>query len=207
MRTKVRSRATKEHRPMKSRFLKAIAAGLLSCVAIYVTTVVASARAASSAPALEFRLPKDLPPLKDLQFVDADGRARTIADFRGKVLLLNIWATWCAPCRLEMPSLDRLQATLGGKEFQVIALSMDAGGLPDVMRFYARLGLRHLAIFVDPSGRTMPGLRISGLPTTLLIDRNGREIGRTAAPADWDQPEALTLIRRHLNNSPRAAAR
>ena len=192
---------------MKSRFLKAIAAGLLSCVAIYVTTVVASARAASSAPALEFRLPKDLPPLKDLQFVDADGRERTIADFRGKVLLLNIWATWCAPCRLEMPSLDRLQAKLGGPEFQVIALSMDAGGLPDVMRFYARLGLRHLAIFVDPSGRTMPGLRISGLPTTLLIDRNGREIGRTAAPADWDQPEALTLIRRHLKNTARAATR
>ena len=192
---------------MKSRFLKAIAAGLLSCVAIYVTTVVASARAASSAPALEFRLPNDLPPLKDLQFVDADGRERTIADFRGKVLLLNIWATWCAPCRLEMPSLDRLQAKLGETEFQVIALSMDAGGVPDVMRFYARLGLRHLAIFVDPSGRTMPGLRISGLPTTLLIDRDGREIGRTAAPADWDQPEALTLIRRHLKGSPRAAPR
>ena len=192
---------------MKSRFVKAIAAGLLSCVAIYVTTVVASARAATPAPTLEFRLPKDPPPLKDLQFVDADGRERTIADFRGKVILLNIWATWCAPCRLEMPSLDRLQAKLGGTEFQVIALSVDAGGLPDVKRFYARLGLRHLAVFVDPSGRTMPGLRLSGLPTTLLIDQDGREIGRTAAPADWDQPEALTLIRRHLKKPPRAATR
>ena len=192
---------------MNSRLLKAIAAGLLSCLAIHVTAFVASAKAASPAPALEFRLPKDPPPLKDLQFVDADGRERTIADFRGKVLLLNIWATWCAPCRFEMPSLDRLQAKLGGTEFQVIALSIDAGGLPDVMRFYARLGLRHLAIFVDPSGRPMPGLRISGLPTTLLIDRDGREIGRTAAPADWDQPEALTLLRRHLKNSPRAATR
>lgn len=192
---------------MKSRFVKIIAAGLLSCIAITVTAVGASARAAAPAPAVEFRLPKDPPPLKDLQFVDADGRERTIADFRGKILLVNIWATWCAPCRLEMPSLDRLQAKLGGTEFQVIALSVDAGGLPDVKRFYARLGLRHLGIFVDPSGRTMPGLKVSGLPTTLLIGRDGREIGRTAAPADWDQPEALTLIRRHLKGSPRAVRR
>ena len=194
---------------MKPRFTKSIVAGALSCIAIYVTTAVPSARAAPPAPAptLEVRLPKDPPPLKDLLFVDADGKERTLADFRGKTLLVNVWATWCAPCRLEMPSLERLQATLGGAEFQVIALSVDAGGLRDVRRFYSQLGLKHLGIFVDPSGRTMPGLKISGLPTTLLIGRDGREIGRTATPAEWDQPEALTLIRQHLKSSARAARR
>lgn len=192
---------------MMSRLSNFTVAVMLSCVAVAATAVFASARAASPAPALEFGLPKNPPPLEDLRFVDADGQERTIADFRGKLLLVNVWATWCGPCRTEMPSLDRLQAKLGGSEFQVIALSVDAGGVRDVRRFYTQLELKNLAIFVDSSGRTMPGLRISGLPTTLLIDRDGKEIGRTMAPADWDQPAALALIRRNLNKSARAQKR
>ena len=177
---------------------------MLSCLAVIVTAVFAPSRAAPPEATLEFKLPKVAVPLSDLQFVDGDGRERTIADFRGKILLLNVWATWCAPCRSEMPSLDQLQAKLGGSEFQVIALSVDAGGVRPVRRFYDQLGLRHLAISIDPSGWTMQGLKISGLPTTLLVNREGREIGRIVAPADWDQPEVLTLLRRYLRGSPRA---
>ena len=188
---------------VKARLAKSIAAGVLCCLVPAATAVFAPARAASPAPALEFKLLQEPRPLSELRFVDGDGQERTIADFRGKTVLLNIWATWCAPCRKEMPSLDRLQAKLGGAEFQVIALSVDAGGLRDVRHFYDQLGLGNLGIFVDQSSWTMQGLQVLGLPTSLLVDREGREIGRTLGPADWDQPDALTLLRGYLKGFPR----
>ncbi len=141
--------------------------------------------------------PRELP---DLGFVDGDGRAASLADFRGRVVLLNLWATWCVPCRREMPALERLQAKLGGAEFIVLPLSIDRGGLPPVKRFYEELGLAALGVFVDQSGTSMGKLAITGVPATLLIDREGREIGRLLGAAEWDSPEAIALIRRHLNS-------
>ena len=131
----------------------------------------------------------------DIHFTDDDGRAKSLEDFRGKIVVLNLWATWCGPCRREMPTLDRLQAALGGKEFQVVALSMDRAGLPVVQRFYAEIGVKHLAIYIDSSGTTARQLGAIGLPVTLLIDREGREIGSLVGPAEWDAPEMLDLIR------------
>ncbi len=141
--------------------------------------------------------PRELP---DLGFVDGGGRAASLADFRGRVVLLNLWATWCVPCRREMPALDRLQATLGGPDFIVLPLSIDRGGLPPVKRFYEELGLAALGIFVDQSGAATSKLATTGVPTTLLIDRDGREIGRLLGAAEWDSPEAIALIRRYLNS-------
>jgi len=141
--------------------------------------------------------PRELP---DLGFVDGDGRAASLADFRGRVVLLNLWATWCVPCRREMPALDRLQAKLGGAEFIVVPLSIDRGGLPPVKRFYEELGLQALGVFVDQSGTATGKRGTAGVPTTLLIDREGREIGRLLGAAEWDSPEAITLIRRYLNS-------
>ncbi len=141
--------------------------------------------------------PRELP---DVGFVDADGRAASLADFRGRVVLLNLWATWCVPCRREMPALERLQAKLGGAEFVVLPLSIDRGGLPPVKRFYEELGLAALGIFVDQSGAATGKLGTAGVPTTLLIDRDGREIGRLLGAAEWDSPEAIALIRRYLNS-------
>ncbi len=139
-----------------------------------------------------------------LLFVDGYGRAMTLADFRGRVVLLNVWATWCVPCRKEMPTLDRLEAKLGGPDFQVIALSIDRQGLAVVKPFYQELGLTNLGIAVDESGKAAHLLHAVGVPLTLLIDREGREVARKMGPAEWDSPEMTTIIRRYLEPQPGA---
>ncbi len=137
-------------------------------------------------------------PLADMRFKDGSGRAGSLADFRGKIVLLNIWATWCTPCRREMPTLDRLQAGLGGPEFEVVALSIDRKGLQVVSAFYAEIGISHLAAYIDGSGKAAGALGIRGMPTTLLIDRDGRELGRLVGPAEWDSAEMVAFIRTQL---------
>ncbi|HJU19236.1 MAG TPA: TlpA disulfide reductase family protein [Stellaceae bacterium] len=141
-------------------------------------------------------------PLSELHFVNGDGKTMTFADFRGRVVLLNLWATWCVPCRKEMPALDRLQAKLGGPEFQVVPLSIDRGGLPAIKAFYRKLGLKSLGIYNDPSGNATSELGAIGIPTTLLVDRKGREIGRKVGPAEWDSPQAIAVIHRTLVEPP-----
>ncbi len=138
--------------------------------------------------------------LEEFKFVSGDLKAASLADFRGKLVLLNIWATWCGPCREEMPTLDRLQAKLGGPDFEVVALSIDQGGVPVVKDFYEELGLKALRIFVDPSVTAPVALNALGVPTTLLINRKGQEIGRYTGPAEWDSPKVETLIRGYQKN-------
>jgi thiol-disulfide isomerase/thioredoxin len=130
-----------------------------------------------------------------LDFKDGDGNPVTLADFRGKVVLLNIWATWCVPCREEMPALDRLQAELGGPEMDVVALSIDQSGVEAVKDFYKEIGLEHLGIYIDKTGQAGAKLVAIGIPTTLLIDREGRELGRRVGAAEWDSPEMVSFLR------------
>jgi thiol-disulfide isomerase/thioredoxin len=139
--------------------------------------------------------PAELP---DLAFVDGDERPVSLADFRGRPVLLNIWATWCVPCRNEMPSLDRLQAKFEPSQFLVLALSIDRG-IPAVKNFYQELKLKSLGIFVDRSGDSLHLLRAPGVPTTLFIDREGREIGRKIGAAEWDSSASIALLREHMN--------
>lgn len=136
----------------------------------------------------------DLDDIAEVRFVDADGRPMSLADFRGKQVLLNIWATWCGPCREEMPTLDRLQTRLGGAEFEVVALSIDREGLNVVRDFYAELELNALRIYLDTSTMTPINLNVLGVPTTLLLDRNGRELGRYTGPAEWDDEATVSTI-------------
>ena len=150
---------------------------------------------ASSSPAKGTNA-KEVPAL---EFQDGAGRARSLAEFRGRVVLLNIWATWCAPCREEMPALDRLQAKLGGPEFEVVALSIDRQGTEVVRKFFADVGVKSLGIYIDPSAQSMSRLGVVGLPTTLLIDREGREIGRRAGPAKWDAAQSIEDLRRLMS--------
>jgi len=133
-----------------------------------------------------------------ITFTDAASQSKTLADYSGKVVLLNVWATWCAPCRKEMPTLDRLQAKLGGPDFEVVALSMDRKGPDVVKKFYAENGITHLALNIDSSAKAMFALDAVGLPMTLLIDREGREIGRLIGPAEWDAPDMVDFIRGHI---------
>jgi thiol-disulfide isomerase/thioredoxin len=130
-----------------------------------------------------------------LTFLGPTQRSYTLGEFRGKVVLLNIWATWCAPCREEMPALDRLQQTAGGSDFEVVALSIDSGGMDAVRRFYDEIGIRALAPYVDPSMRAGTELRIVGVPTTLLLDREGGERWRKTGPEQWDAPEIVAALR------------
>jgi thiol-disulfide isomerase/thioredoxin len=136
--------------------------------------------------------------LPALHFTNADGKALSLADFRGKTVLFNMWATWCAPCRAEMPSLDKLQAELGSKRFQVVAVSVDTNGKDKPKNFFASLGLKHLALHTDPSGEVFSTMRRIGrgigLPTSLIVDPRGCEIGYMPGPADWASPDAKALI-------------
>jgi thiol-disulfide isomerase/thioredoxin len=136
--------------------------------------------------------PQALPPFK---FQDAEGRERTLADWRGKVVLLNLWATWCLPCRKEMPSIDRLQKEVGSDKFEVVALSVDRKGLEASKKFLDDIKIERLGLYVDPSARASTDLRVVGLPATLLLDAEGREIGRLLGPAEWDGEDAKHLIR------------
>jgi thiol-disulfide isomerase/thioredoxin len=134
-------------------------------------------------------------PIAEVRFEDDKGQARSLADFHGKIALLNIWATWCIPCRKEMPALDRLQTTLGSDDFEVVPLSIDRGGMDVVRKFYSEMGLQKLGKYRDNFGGATRELGAVGIPTTLLIDRGGREIGRLIGPAEWDSPEMVEFIR------------
>jgi thiol-disulfide isomerase/thioredoxin len=134
--------------------------------------------------------PVDLP---DVSF-EAEGGTKTLQDFTGKVVLLNIWATWCVPCREEMPALDKLEAKLGGKDFAVVAVNIDKGGAEKAASFLKETGVAHLPLYTDPTGKLFATLKAVGMPTTLILDRRGREIARLVGPADWASPEALAVI-------------
>ena len=174
-----------------------IALAAMGALAIAATTLAAVPSAAAKAGATMSM--HDTPkPLPAVGFEGGDGVPRTLADFRGKVVLLNIWATWCGPCRHEMPTLDRLQAELGGPGFEVVALSIDRAGIEAVTASYAEVGVQHLAKYIDESGNAARQLNALGLPTTLLIDRVGREIGRLVGPAAWDTPQMVAFLRKYL---------
>lgn len=144
--------------------------------------------------------------LVDITFTDGDGAPSTLADRRGKVVVLNLWATWCPPCVREMPSLDRLEAALGGPDFEVIALSVDRGGAAVVLPFLENLGVGALGVYLDTSSRVLGALGIVSLPTTILIGRDGNELGRVVGPAEWDSVQAMALIRHYLANPATATA-
>ncbi|RYC32988.1 TlpA family protein disulfide reductase [Lichenibacterium minor] len=135
----------------------------------------------------------------DVAFRTPDGRPTSLADFKGKALLVNLWATWCVPCRKEMPALDALQRSQGGPDFQVVAVNVDTARLDRPAEFLKQNGIADLALFADPSADILQALKrqggLLGLPTTLLIDRNGCELGRMAGPAEWASPDGQAVIR------------
>jgi thiol-disulfide isomerase/thioredoxin len=133
--------------------------------------------------------------LPEITFTDGAGKPMSLADFKGRKVLLNLWATWCAPCRKEMPALERLQKELGSERFEVVALSVDRGGIEASKKFLDQIKVSALGLYVDATGRANATLRAVGLPTTLLIDEQGREIGRLVGPAEWDSEDAKRLVR------------
>jgi len=147
--------------------------------------------AALSVAQTAFRVP-------DLAFKDADGHDRTLADWRGRTVLLNLWATWCVPCRKEMPALDALQGDLGGDKFEVVAIDIDTRDPEKPIAFLKDIGVKRLAYFADRSAKVFQDLKLAGkafgMPTTLLIDPSGCEIGTMAGPAEWSSPDGVKLV-------------
>ena len=128
-----------------------------------------------------------------------------LSQWQGRAVLLNLWATWCVPCRKEMPQLDRLQARFGGPAFEVVALSVDRGGTPVVMNYYHRDNLRHLAVYQDAELRANEIMFARGIPVSFLIDRNGRIVERIRGSIDWESPERIASIRQLIGPSAQQA--
>lgn len=136
----------------------------------------------------------------DLTFQTGEGKTVRLADFRGRVVMINLWATWCVPCRKEMPALDALEAKLGGQSFAVVAINLDTGDRAKPQKFLNDIGIKYLVYYEDPSTNAFQELKrygrsIIGLPTTLLVDREGCELATLAGPAEWASEDALALVR------------
>ncbi|MGO9396803.1 MAG: thiol:disulfide interchange protein TlpA, partial [Xanthobacteraceae bacterium] len=136
--------------------------------------------------------------LPDLAFKDGQGHDKTLADWRGRTVLFNLWATWCVPCRREMPALDALEGKLGGPDFAVVAVNIDTRDPQKPLAFLKEVGVTHLAYYSDPRARVFEDLKTAGkafgMPTTLIVDRNGCEIGTMAGPAEWASDDGVKLV-------------
>ena len=137
--------------------------------------------------------------LAEITFINRENKEFTFSDFSGKILLVNFWATWCLPCRVEMPSLDRLQSDIGDEEFQVIIVAVERTSFDKIDNFVNSINVKYLESFHDP--KTISGflLKAKGLPTTLLLDRNGNEIGRVEGPLEWDSQSVKNTITKLKN--------
>ncbi len=139
--------------------------------------------------------PKTLP---RLAFQDGNGAAKSLADWRGRTVLLNLWATWCVPCRKEMPALDALQAKLGGTDFEVVSINIDTRDTDKPKAWLKDAGVDRLAYYADNSAKVFQDLKAAGkafgMPTTLIVDRNGCELAALAGPAEWASDDALKLV-------------
>jgi len=137
--------------------------------------------------------------LPDLTFEDANGKPKKLSDWRGKTVLLNLWATWCVPCRKEMPALDELQSKLGGKDFEVVAVNIDTRDPDKPKNFLKDANLTKLGYFTDQKAKVFQDLksigRALGMPTSVLVDAQGCEIGTIAGPAEWASEDAMKLIK------------
>ncbi|MGZ8325173.1 MAG: thiol:disulfide interchange protein TlpA [Rhodoplanes sp.] len=145
-----------------------------------------------------------------LLFKDAAGQPKTLADWQGRTVLLNLWATWCAPCRTEMPALDALERELGGPRFEVVAVNIDTRDPEKPKAWLAETGIKDLAYYADPTAKIFQDLKLIGkafgMPTTLLLDPAGCEIASLAGPAEWASGDALTLLRAALASDTARAA-
>lgn len=147
---------------------------------------------------LNFSLTAGKPPVPDIEFRNREDNLKKLSDYRGKIVLFNAWATWCGPCINEMPALDAVQKKLGGDDFQVVPVSMDRGGPLTVDLFYREYNLKNLPILVEHEAQIARRLKPRGLPFTLLIDREGNELGRALGEVFWDEPEGIEMLKRYI---------
>ena len=154
--------------------------------------------AAMSAASRPIRLP-------DVTYSDAAGTERRLSEWRGRTVLFNLWATWCVPCRKEMPALDALQARLGGADFEVVAVNIDTRDPEKPRAWLMEVGIERLAYYADPAARVFQDLKQAGkawgMPTTILVDAAGCELGTLAGPAEWASEDAVKLVSAALDRA------
>lgn len=134
------------------------------------------------------------PAAPTVTFASPDGRSTSLADFKGRTVVVNFWATWCAPCIKEMPSLDRLAGSLPEDRFAVVAISQDVGGIAAARPFLDRYGIKHLTAYAEPAGKLARMVGSRGLPTTLIIGPDGKVIGSLEGMAEWDHPDVISFL-------------
>ena len=144
-------------------------------------------------------------PAPAVQFRDGSGRSVRLADFRGRVVLLNLWATWCGPCRSEMPALDHLQNALGGGDFKVLTVSVGGDGATEIKNFFRTSNIHHLDPYVDADNAVASAFATHAIPKTLIIDRDGNVVGSLVGAAEWDSSDAQALIRHYIDRTPAPA--
>ena len=171
----------------------------ICCVAVYLALLTG----ANADPALEALRQGDMKKLNlhpeakavsEAVITDPEGGEHRLSDWRGKHVLVNFWATWCAPCREEMPALDALQKEFGGEEFEVVTVATGRNSLAGIETFFAEEGIEALPILLDPNQALARDMAVLGLPVTVIVTPEGQEIGRLLGDADWDGPEARALI-------------
>lgn len=190
---------------MRRSIAAALVAALMSVAASPAAMAAGTTSSLATGAMAAFVSKKERNTLPELAFKDDKGTPLSLADWRGRVVLINLWATWCAPCRAEMPSLNALQKTLGGADFEVLAISVDRKGVEASGQFLSVTGAKDLKLYVDESFKVARDLKAPGLPVSILVDRQGREVGRVTGPAEWDSDEAIALIRSVIED--KAAAR
>ena len=179
---------------------------LMAIVVLAAVTLPPAKRAIADNPPLtgwmeQFNLYETPLPVPETAMQNGAGETVTLKSFRGKVLLVNFWATWCAPCIREMPSLDRLQSDLGGDDFAVIAVNSDRKGSKVARPFLENLGIKNLDLYIDEKMAVARALGVKGLPATFLISADGQVLGRLDGLAEWDSPEAAALVQYYLKQS------
>jgi thiol-disulfide isomerase/thioredoxin len=173
-------------------------AGALACPA---SSLAAAARIAPLARGemAALKVDKTPQPAPELTFEGPDGAPMTLASRRGRTILVNLWATWCPPCRKEMPALNELQKEMGAPDFEVVAINLDTRNLDKRKAFLTEIGATSLTFYADPGGKILPQMRVSagvlGLPTTFLVDSAGCRLGLMQGEANWSSPEAKALLR------------
>jgi thiol-disulfide isomerase/thioredoxin len=180
-----------------------MAAGVVECRAAQAKTASLKPLARGEVAAVGVSNAPKPPPV--IAFTGPEGQPMSLSDFKGKTVLVNLWATWCIPCREEMPALDKLQMELGGPDFQVVAINVDTRNREKPKVWLQENGIRNLAYHADPEGKLLQVLQKSGhvvgLPTTFVVDASGCEIALLKGPAEWASPDAITFMKTALGRS------